>query len=59
MVALGLNEAQGQCTFDFKPLGSGVLGNVSRESLISSYFKLKYSKKHSFSYNFNVSPSPG
>ena len=40
MGAHGLEQARGTCTFDFKPLGSGLLGKVFRQSLISSYFQL-------------------
>ena len=48
MVAHGLEETQGQCTFDFKTVGWGLWGEDSRKSLVSAFFELKLGIKNAF-----------
>ena len=41
MVAHGLEQAKGTCTFDCKPMGSGLLGEKQKSTRKSAYHSYK------------------
>ena len=40
MVAYGLEQAKGTCTFDFKPLGLGLLGKEQKSTGKYKYYSI-------------------
>ena len=56
MVAYGLEQAKGTCTFDFKPLGLGLLGKEQKSTgkfIHNPYTESYYSIGNPFFYKFD------